>query len=123
MYTDDKFYIYAYDPETKQQATVWEFQDEPNPIKEIRAKSTLKQMVAWFFGINEHTVIVPLDNGKTINSKWHTTICLPVVFEEIRKDYRQLRIILHRDNASCHTSAETTRFFEDQKIELTAHPP
>ncbi|GBP13893.1 Histone-lysine N-methyltransferase SETMAR [Eumeta japonica] len=32
-------------------------------------------------------------------------------------------MILHHDTASCHTSAETTRFLEDQNIELTDHPP
>ncbi|GBP20478.1 hypothetical protein EVAR_78854_1 [Eumeta japonica] len=31
--------------------------------------------------------------------------------------------IIHHDNASCHTSAETTRVLEGQKIELTGHPP
>ncbi|GBP50618.1 Histone-lysine N-methyltransferase SETMAR [Eumeta japonica] len=41
------------------------------------------------------------------------------VFKEIRKDNRQCRIILHYNNASCHTSAETTRFLD----ELTGHPP
>ncbi|GBP06009.1 Histone-lysine N-methyltransferase SETMAR [Eumeta japonica] len=45
------------------------------------------------------------------------------VFEEIRKNNRQRRIILHHDNASCHTSTETTRFLEGQKIKLTGHPP
>ncbi|GBP20066.1 hypothetical protein EVAR_13838_1 [Eumeta japonica] len=33
---------------TIQQSTVWVFQDEPKPAKVIRAKSTLKQMVARF---------------------------------------------------------------------------
>ncbi|GBP70739.1 hypothetical protein EVAR_51038_1 [Eumeta japonica] len=64
----DEFRIYAYDPETEQQSTVWVFQDEHNPTKVIRAKITLKQMVACFF-------------------------------------------------------AETTRFLEGQKIELTSYPP
>ncbi|GBP28497.1 hypothetical protein EVAR_22960_1 [Eumeta japonica] len=44
------------------------------------------------------------------------------VFEAIKKKNRLRRIILHHDNASCHTSAETTRFMEGQKIELTGHP-
>ncbi|GBP11103.1 hypothetical protein EVAR_79762_1 [Eumeta japonica] len=43
-------WIYAYNPETKQQSRVWVFQDEPNPKKVIRAKSTLKQMIPCFFG-------------------------------------------------------------------------
>ncbi|GBP33679.1 hypothetical protein EVAR_16717_1 [Eumeta japonica] len=29
--------------------TVWVFQDEPNPTKIIRAKSTLKRIIACFF--------------------------------------------------------------------------
>lgn len=123
IYTGDESWIYAYDPETKQQSTVWVFQDEPNPTKVIRSKSTLKQMVACFFGINGHVATVPLEDRKTVNSEWYTTICLPEVFEEIRKNNRQRRILLHHDNASCHTSAETTRYLEDQKIELTGHPP
>ncbi|GBP62878.1 Histone-lysine N-methyltransferase SETMAR [Eumeta japonica] len=99
------------------------FQDELNPTKVIRAKITLKQMIARFFGVNEHMVIVPLEHRKTVNLEWYTTICLPGVFEEMRKNNRQCRIILHHDNASCHTSAETIRFLKNQKIELTSHPP
>ncbi|GBP48822.1 hypothetical protein EVAR_8430_1 [Eumeta japonica] len=37
VYTGDESWIYVYDPETKQQLTVWVFQDEPNPTKVIRA--------------------------------------------------------------------------------------
>lgn len=123
IYTGDETWIYAYDPETKQQSTVWVFQDEPNPTKVVRARSTLKQMVACFFGINGHVATVPLENSRTVNSEWYTTICLPEVFEKIRKNSPQRRIILHHDNASCHKSAETNNFLEGQKIELTGHPP
>ncbi|GBP57141.1 hypothetical protein EVAR_33384_1 [Eumeta japonica] len=35
----DESWLYAYDPETKQQSTVWVFQNEPYPKKVIRAKS------------------------------------------------------------------------------------
>ncbi|GBP42742.1 hypothetical protein EVAR_23380_1 [Eumeta japonica] len=37
------------------------------------------------------------------------------VFEEIRKNNRQRTIILHRDDAGCHTSAEIARFLEGQR--------
>lgn len=123
IYTGDESWIYAYDPETKQQSTVWVFQNEPNPTKVARAKSTVKQMVACFFGINGHVATIPLENRKTVNSEWYTTICLPEVFEEIRKNNQRRRIILHHDNASCHTSQETTTFLDGQKIELMGHPP
>ncbi|GBP68206.1 Histone-lysine N-methyltransferase SETMAR [Eumeta japonica] len=57
-----------------------------------------------------------------VNSEWYTTICLPEVFEEIRKNNRQRRIILH-DDASCHTSTETTRISEGQKNRIDELPP
>ena len=50
--TGDESWMYAYEPESKQQSTVWMFEDEPNPIKVFRARSTSKQMVACFFGKN-----------------------------------------------------------------------
>ncbi|GBP17689.1 Mariner Mos1 transposase [Eumeta japonica] len=85
--------------------------------------SRTRQKCQKHFQANGHVVTVPLDNRKTIHSEWYKTICLPEVFEEIRKDNRQSRIILHHDDANCRTSAETTRFLEGQKIELTGHPP
>ncbi|GBP62604.1 hypothetical protein EVAR_47041_1 [Eumeta japonica] len=110
------------DPETKQHSTVWVFQDEPNPIKVIRAKSNLKQMIACFFGINGHVVTVLLENRKTVDSELYRSKCFLEIFEEIRKNKRLRRIILRHENASCHASAETIRSLEGQKIELTGYP-
>ncbi|GBP22134.1 hypothetical protein EVAR_10643_1 [Eumeta japonica] len=64
----DESWIYAYDPETKQQLTVWVFQDDPKPAKVIRAKRSLK-LVACFFSINGYVVTTLLDNRKTGNSE------------------------------------------------------
>ncbi|GBP37499.1 hypothetical protein EVAR_79433_1 [Eumeta japonica] len=90
----DESWIYAIDPENKQQLTVWVFQDEPKSIKVIRAKCTLKQMIACFLDINGDMVTVPLKNRKTVNA-----IRFPEIFEEIRKNRRQRSIIIRRDNA------------------------
>ena len=38
-------WIYAYELESKQQLTVWLFQDDPNPTKVVRARSVSKQMI------------------------------------------------------------------------------
>ena len=123
IYTGDESWIYAYEPETKQQSTVWVFQDESNPTKVVRARSTSKQMVACFFGKTGHVATVPLEQRRTVNSEWYTTICLPEVFEEIRKTNRRKRIILHHDNASSHTSRQTTAYLTGQNIEIMGHPP
>ncbi|CAK9815952.1 Histone-lysine N-methyltransferase SETMAR [Anthophora plagiata] len=123
IYTGDESWIYAYEPESKQQSTVWVFQDEPNPTKVVRARSTSKQMVACFFGKSGHVATVPLENRRTVNSEWYTTICLPEVFREIRKENQRRRIILHHDNASSHTSAQTSQYLTSQNVELMNHPP
>lgn len=60
IYTSEESWIYAYDPETKHQSTVWVFQNEPNSTKVTCAKSTFKQMVACIFRINGHVATVPL---------------------------------------------------------------
>ena len=61
------------------------FQDEPNPTEVARARSTSKQMIANFFGKTEYVAIVPLEQRRNVNSEWYTTICLPIVLQEIRK--------------------------------------
>ena len=38
--TGNEWWTYAYEPESKQQSTVWVFQDEKNPTKVARAWST-----------------------------------------------------------------------------------
>lgn len=121
--TGDESWIYAYEPETKQQSTVWVFQDEANPTKVARARSTSKQMIACFFSKTGHVATVPLDNQRTVNSEWYTTICLPEVFEELRKNNKRRRIILHHDNASSHTSNQTIEYLASEKIEIMGHPP
>ena len=64
--TGDELWIYAYKPESKQQSTVWVFQDEPNPTKVARAQSTSKQMIVCFFG--KPVALVPLEQRRTVNS-------------------------------------------------------
>ena len=84
---------------------LWVFEDEPNPTKVVRGRSTSKQMAASFFG-----KLGPFhhEHRRTVNLKWFTTICLPKVFGEIWKTNKSRRIIVHHDNARSHTSAQTS---------------
>lgn len=53
----------AFEPESIQQSTVWIFQYEPKSLKVVCAKITLKQMIAYFKGINRHIVTMLLENS------------------------------------------------------------
>ena len=117
--TGDESWIYVYEPESKQQSAVWVFQDEPNPKKGGRARRSSKQIIAcFFFRKTGHVAIVPLEQCRLVNSEWYITIYLPVMFKEIRKTNRRRRITLHHDNASSHTSDQTTAFLSTQNIDL-----
>lgn len=121
--TGDETWIYSYEPETKQQSTVWVFQDEPNPTKVVRSRSTSKKMIACFFGCTGHVATIPLEDRRTVNAEWYTTICLPTVFDEIRKNNQKRRIILHHDNASSHTARQTNDYLKEKNIEIMSHCP
>ena len=83
--TADESWIYAYKPESKQESTVWVFEDEPYPTKVVLSRSTSKQMVACFFGKTGHLATAPLEHRRTVNSEWYTTIGLTKICGEIRK--------------------------------------
>ena len=124
--TGDETYIYQYDPETKQQSSVWLFQDQAPPVKFKRARSTSKQMIAVFFSKSGHVASIPLLERKTVTSEWYTNTCLPQVFEAWSK--RRPRtgtrgLLLHHDNASAHTAAATLDFLQENNVQLVTHPP
>ena len=121
--TGDETWIYSYEPESKQQSTVWVFQNEPKPTKVVRSRSAAKQMIACFFGYTGHVTTVALEDRRTVNTDWYTTICLPEVINELRRTNRNRRIILHHDNASCHTARQTVDFLSSNNVELMIHCP
>ena len=72
-------------------------------------------------------ITVMLENDKlskiTVNSDWYTTICLPKTFGDIRKTNKRRQIIVHRGNASSHTSAQISALLTGQNVALMGHPP
>lgn len=58
---------------------------DPNPTIIVRARSTLTQIVACFFGITGHVSIVSLEQRRMVNSQYYTTICFPELFKKSGK--------------------------------------
>lgn len=119
----DETWIYAYEPETKNQSRVWVFEDELKPTKVVRSRSTAKKMVATFISKSGHVATIALEDRRTVNADWYTTVCLPNVFAELRKTNPRRRIILHHDNASPHTARTTTEYLDGENVEILDHPP
>ena len=133
--TGDETWIYDYDPETQIQSATWCFPGEPSPAKVRRTRSVGKRMVAVFFNKFGLVAAVPLQERRTVNAIWYTTVCLPKVFQTLKNQRsgtasRNLRsttsvrgVLLHHDNASSHTAAETLDFLEAEGVQLVTHPP
>lgn len=121
--TGDETWIYSYEPETKQQSTVWVFEGENNPTKVVRSRSVSKKMIACFFSKTGHVATVALEDRRTVNAEWYSTICLPEVIDEWRKTNRKRRLILHQDNASAHTAGSTIAFLKEKNVDLMSHTP
>ncbi|GBP80574.1 hypothetical protein EVAR_37678_1 [Eumeta japonica] len=103
--TSNERWIYCYDPKTKV------YEDELKPTKVACERSGSKQMIASFFNKIGHMTTVALENCRTVNSNWCTTICLPEVVDELRKNYRKRHIILHHNNASSQTAKQAINFW------------
>ena len=82
--TGDETWIYDYDPKTKIQSATWCFPDEPSPAKFRRTRSVGKRMVAVFFNKFGLVAAVPLQERRTVNANWYTTVCLPKVFQTLK---------------------------------------
>ena len=124
--TGDETYVYQYDPETKQQSSVWLFPGQPAPQKCRRARSANKQMIAVFFSKSGHVATVPLEERRTVNAEWYINICLPKVIEAWsarRPGTSPRRILLHHDNATAHTAASTLDYLQENGVQLVTHPP
>lgn len=91
-----KFRIYAYDPDSKQQAKILALRDEPKPTKTVHYRSTSKK-VATFLAKPGHVDTFALEDRKTANAKWYTTVCLTQVVAELRKSNPNRRNILYLD--------------------------
>ncbi|CAH1981761.1 unnamed protein product [Acanthoscelides obtectus] len=70
-----------------------------------------------------HIATIPLNEQKTVTADRYTTICLPKVITELRKNNPERRIILHQYNASSHTAQKTRQYLTEENVELLDHPP
>lgn len=122
----DETWVYQYDPETKQQSSVWMFPDDQIPVKFTKSRSTGKQMVATFMSKSGHVATIPLQDRRTVTADWYVHQCLPQVLEEWnrrRPGTGTRRLMLHHDNAPAHAAFATIDFLATERVQLLSHPP
>ncbi len=124
--TGDESWVWCFEPESKRESTQWIQRGvDQRPKKFRRSQSTKKVMIAAFF---DHEGLVHVDflDGKKVDSEAYIDILMRLR-DSIRTKRRQKWLahdwILLDDNASVHTSDETTTFRRQVKMERGSHPP
>lgn len=79
-------------------------------------------MVACFIAKSGHVVTIALEDPRTVNADWSTTIFLPEVIDEWRKNNSKRAFILHHDNVTPHIARVRVDYLQNKGIELLSHP-
>jgi len=64
--TDDKTWVYGYDPETKRQSSQWKSADSPRPKKTRQVRSKVKVMFVVFFDMDDIVQYEYVPQGQTV---------------------------------------------------------
>jgi hypothetical protein len=117
LITGDESWVYGYDPETKVRSSQWKTLNSPRPKKARQSKASVKVMLIVFFDLEGIVRSEFVPSGTTVNSVYSKG-----VLERLRNDVRRNRpqkwakdVVLHHDNASCHTSLLIHQFLSDKK--------
>jgi len=72
--TGDESWVYSYNPETKQQSSLWKSAMSPRPKKARQVKSNVKSTIITFFDVKGivHKEFVPTD--QTVNSRFYCDV-------------------------------------------------
>ncbi len=123
--TGDETWLSTFMTETKERSTSWVKPDQLRPKKPLR-DPVKKTMMTLFFDCQGVIMIEFLPPKEKIDSSLYVKT-LAKLKECIRKKRPQLwsdkSFILHHDNASPHTSFETTKKMKEWGLDILEHPP
>lgn len=123
--TGDETWLYFYDPETKQQSSVWKKPENAPLVKARPSKSEGKIMAITFFDAEGIVYRHLVPNNQTVNGTYYVSVLKNLVDAVRRKRPRLNQVgwrILH-DNAPCHASNVAQEFLQRNNIEQLSHPP
>jgi [histone H3]-lysine36 N-dimethyltransferase SETMAR len=124
--TGDEVWLYQYDPETKQQSSVWKHPASPPPKKFRAVKSTVKTLAIIFMDVEGIILTHYVPRGVTVNGKYYAGVIRTNLREAIRKKRGHLLQggwLLHHDNARPHITADVQAAVRSCNAELLEHPP
>ncbi|XP_054154792.1 histone-lysine N-methyltransferase SETMAR-like [Oppia nitens] len=101
-------------------------EDEEIPKLAKREVHVKKIIYAIFFRSTSIVKIFKLGNGYKVTTDWYVKKWLSKVFESINEDRPKsglTGIIMYHDNAKSHKTLVTTRYLDDNGVQLLTRPP
>lgn len=124
--TCDETWVHFFEPESKQQSSVWKHPTSPSPVKARVSKSAGKVMMIIFCDsqgiVLQHTV----PDKTTVNAEYYSCLLrtqLQRAVREKRPNLYRSGYILHQDNAPVHTSRQVKAVIQTLGCENLPHPP
>ena len=74
--TADETWISLYEPESKEQSTMWKTPGSPSPKKFKVSRSTKKQMFIMFFDIQGVILSHAVPQGQTVTANYYSKVSL-----------------------------------------------
>ena len=123
--TEDEVWLYYYDPENKQQSSLWKKASDPTPVKPRSSKSAGKDLAVFFFDskgiVYRH--VVPRETTVTAAAYVEKLGNLRDAVNRKRPNLRDGRWLLDHDNAPCHTAGKVIEFLHRNKMQTVPNPP
>ena len=125
-HSDDETWVHFYEPESKQQSSIWKHPTSPSPIKAKLSKSVGKVMCIMFFSSQCFLLNHVVPTHTTVSAEYYARIIQINLIEAIQKkqpDPLQIGVILHQDNAPAHKAKLVEEILQKTKQETLAQPP
>ena len=124
--TCDETRIHFFEPESKQQSSMWKHPSSPSPTKALISRSAGKVMAIIFCDI-QGIILNHFVPPKTIvTGNYYASVIKSDLLPAIKRKRPQLMrfgILLHHDNAPGHSSRVVLDTIKELDIEILPHPP
>ena len=124
--TCDETWFYFFEPERKQQSSMWKHTWSPSPVKAHLSKSVGKVMSIIFCDTKGIVLNHMVPDITIVNGDYYSGVLRELLRRAIRDKCPELYrsgFILHQDNATLHVCRVVKQTMSDLNIEPLQHPP
>ena len=122
--TGDECWVYFYDPETKQQSSVWKSPTALAPTKPKCTRAERKIMHIIVFDSEGIVFNHQVPSGSTVNALYYRKVLqdLLAIIKRKRLKYQNRPFKILHDNAPAHIAEIVQQYSEERNIEILPHP-